>query len=845
MPTDIKMSAAVFADAERLFQRDPNAAFRRMRDLWLDGRASAAGAPAGSRQRLFLLSAQARRQGRPLPALSRLQAAAGTSRDQAWMRYFTGELLLTYLQLHAEADRELRGVIRDCPWLWQARCLRAEAFLALGRPAQAFGLLAGPDVPDADLGSFLAWRGAMRLWTGDYAAAVADLDQAVLHRSPDAHCWRGGAQVRLGRWAAALQDLDRAVELDGGDAEALIWRGELKRLMGRARESARDLDAAVAAKGGSVWVTLNRSLLHLDRGDPAGARREFALLGPFWTDVFSSRCRPSGATVAGKMASLLRGALELGRGCRREDAHLHACWMRAAGIEVPAHPAAALARGASPGGAGRAFRGAVLAAIAAAAALASPADCAPRVSVGMHPVVELAEMAQLLGAGRHRFDGFVARRRGCIAAAAAGVQGLKGHPAVALTAELDEGGLSYDLRNNVLLRLTDPPGLRPRVPLSDWWAEKAGGAARLDAWIEALSDLSARPAFTAYYAALQSCLAAPLKALQQDVDTRDYAGKLERYTGIAYDGTYRIVASPYFLPGGSVNSVVEQEDGSLALFTIHGPVEDDASGVRFGTAELSGTLWHELSHGDLDPLAWIHHDQIARSEPLMKKLPFSCYGDWDQCVIEHLVRAVKNRLIALHEGGAAAAADLRAEEKEGFLYLRPLVERLGEYEEDRARYPTLASFYPRWLAVLDDAAAGAAAANKGVAGAEPQVGPSWLSLATRSLGTEGRRRRALRYLDLLIARDPQPLYLKKRALLRHLAGAQEGALADADRLLRGAEDDLEAAFVRGLALESMGRRREAGQAFASAASLCRDRAAASAACGDPRLLGPARGEPGR
>jgi tetratricopeptide (TPR) repeat protein len=111
-----------------------------------------------------------------------------------------------------------------CPWLWEARCLWTEILMALGHPDPLKAVRA-ITVPEQSHASFLAWRGALELWSGEYALAVGDLDISASMDNPDALCWRGGALAKLGKLKESKRDLDRLLTLDPRDPEGPVALG--------------------------------------------------------------------------------------------------------------------------------------------------------------------------------------------------------------------------------------------------------------------------------------------------------------------------------------------------------------------------------------------------------------------------------------------------------------------------------------------------------------------------------------------------------------------------------------------------------------------------------------------
>jgi hypothetical protein len=64
-------------------------------------------------------------------------------------------------------------------------------------------------------------------------------------------------------------------------------------------------------------------------------------------------------------------------------------------------------------------------------------------------------------------------------------------------------------------------------------------------------------------------------------------------------------------------------------------------------------------------------------------------------VNESLVRVSVARYLRAARGDSAARREVAAQRARGFLWTDELFELFGEYERDRARYPTLDAFLPR------------------------------------------------------------------------------------------------------------------------------------------------------
>jgi tetratricopeptide (TPR) repeat protein len=123
----------------------------------------------------------------------------------------------------------------------------------------------------------LASRGATYLWMGEYAAALADLNQA-LELDPDdvwAIAHRGATYRQMREYPAALADLDRALELKPNYVWAIATRGATYRRIGDFAAALADLDRAIELDPNAVWAILNRGDVYRRMGEYKAALADF------------------------------------------------------------------------------------------------------------------------------------------------------------------------------------------------------------------------------------------------------------------------------------------------------------------------------------------------------------------------------------------------------------------------------------------------------------------------------------------------------------------------------------------------------------------------------------------
>ncbi len=323
---------------------------------------------------------------------------------------------------------------------------------------------------------------------------------------------------------------------------------------------------------------------------------------------------------------------------------------------------------------------------------AGPAAAA-RIAASLDPRIEVDAASTLAGGDREAPDGFVAPDLPWIPLARA-----------ALAPECPQAPAPRTFvagdRAHALVTLTDPPGLAAEFPIESQLVDAAGGRESLDAWLAGLRRFAKECRFEDFFRVERMAVKPQVESFQKRLDKTDYLGAIEGYAGLGLDGRFRVSLSPFQAMGGAANFVGEREDGSVRVFSVIGPKKFPSAGLDFWSDRVSGTLWHESGHGILDGIADLYADEIDSHSAVLSGLGWNCYGSPRQCFKEHVVRAVMLRLIAIHEGQGAADAQYDFEGRENYRYLAPMLVQLKIYESDRARYPTLADFYPNLIGVF-------------------------------------------------------------------------------------------------------------------------------------------------
>lgn len=305
------------------------------------------------------------------------------------------------------------------------------------------------------------------------------------------------------------------------------------------------------------------------------------------------------------------------------------------------------------------------------------------------PRLEAVGAAELALGGRAR--GFVTPKDAYAEKVLARLKPFAGHPALKLQADFPKA-FAYAERCDIADRLT--PDLRSTTDyfLPDPVTALAGGTDKVEAWLAALRDLSAKADLPGLFASEQAELDARAEPFRKSAADLGIVKAIEDYAGRRFDGTYAVTVSPFMDEERMLDSVWRRPDGTRELHTVVGATAGRRHSDYYFKERFPTALWHQLSHGLWDErVEAARADLDARTDG--RKEP--CFGDWQQCVKENLVRAVTARLIEKASGPKAAKRFLYNGDEDLYPMMPELVKRLQEYEAHRDLYPTLDAFLPK------------------------------------------------------------------------------------------------------------------------------------------------------
>jgi hypothetical protein len=281
------------------------------------------------------------------------------------------------------------------------------------------------------------------------------------------------------------------------------------------------------------------------------------------------------------------------------------------------------------------------------------------------------------------------------------------HEACKLTSQLaKDDDFTSDAPADFMLRLSQVPELKAIHPFSDRMIERANGKSNLEKYNAAMHRFAVESNFAEFWNNKKTYYQKIVDYTVGDLGDFDPVGKLESYYNESKN-SYTVTLSPSLVGGYGIR-IPSQNDGlDICACLDVGEMKDNIP--YYSKLGLSYFLWHEFSHSYVNPLTEKYKTRIKASSNLFSllenEMKEKVWGSWQNCIDEHIIRAVYIRLLTLYGRENEAKSQLIREKSLRYVYIEPLVEKLKQFENERqTKNITFSAYYPTLLSVFDSLA---------------------------------------------------------------------------------------------------------------------------------------------
>jgi hypothetical protein len=287
---------------------------------------------------------------------------------------------------------------------------------------------------------------------------------------------------------------------------------------------------------------------------------------------------------------------------------------------------------------------------------------------------------------------------------------FKGHPVFSDINRLrSASGLSLSAVISLAPQLTDAVSFRERTPidaptstLAPAWRGAEARTVLADA-----RDFARAAKLQEFLDAHQALYDSASTRMQRLVASSTRLGWFSDFFGEPAGGVF--VISPLLINSNGNFAAVFQDGTKYERYAYLGIGLTDSLGFPVVSPDVVPTLVHELNH------TFVNHVVSAAAEelrapataiftPLRESMNANGYGNWLTMIQESVVRASVIRYLRATKGQSAADDEMAIQRGLGFFWMDQMAALLGQYEENRQRYPTLSAFMPRIVAFYTELA---------------------------------------------------------------------------------------------------------------------------------------------
>ena len=199
-----------------------------------------------------------------------------------------------------------------------------------------------------------------------------------------------------------------------------------------------------------------------------------------------------------------------------------------------------------------------------------------------------------------------------------------------------------------------------------------------------------------FFAAQRELYAGAEAAMQQCLEQHCRLDWFDRFFGTRPGARFQLCLG-LLNGGGNYGPSVKHADGSEDLHCVLGCWQTDDQGKPMFGRTVIPTVVHEFCHSYCNPVVDAHLAELLpvgeQLFPLVAdEMKAQAYGNARIMLCESLVRASVVRYVLAADGKQAAAAEIEDQVGRAFHWTGELAERLGDYERDRGKWPTLDAF---------------------------------------------------------------------------------------------------------------------------------------------------------
>jgi len=270
-------------------------------------------------------------------------------------------------------------------------------------------------------------------------------------------------------------------------------------------------------------------------------------------------------------------------------------------------------------------------------------------------------------------------------------------PIYSMIEQMIPNGFTFSRPVELMLGLGNSNNFVMQFPLSDLCIQYCEEIECINTLLKILKSFESKIGFFNYFETIKSFYDPIISNILNSLSEYPFIELLEMQFG-KKQNSYNYVLSSLMIGSFGI-SFIDQKSLKADMFSV------------FATDNFSlspAILFHEYSHLFINPLTDIYIDIVktytGTYEKLQKnKLPAygSGYGDFNECINEHFVRAMTIHLLKKLNLNDMATENLKNDLYRGYKYIPAILEKYNFYDVNRDKYSDFNQFYLELLKVFE------------------------------------------------------------------------------------------------------------------------------------------------
>lgn len=272
----------------------------------------------------------------------------------------------------------------------------------------------------------------------------------------------------------------------------------------------------------------------------------------------------------------------------------------------------------------------------------------------------------------------------------------KDHPIYSYVEEMIPSGFTFSRPVELALSLGESKEFVRHWMPNELCVNYCGGFERMEELIRRMREMEEEIHYFDFFKEVKGYYDPYIKQAREVVQAYPYITLLEEEYGKEQSSYHYVLQA--LMRGNYGICFTDPTTGKVDMFSV------------FATDDYcisSAILFHEYSHPFINPLTERYMElanQYEYAYELLKpyKLPAfqSGYGDWQECINEHLVRAMVIHLLRKCKLYSMADDFLNRDLYRGYKYIPNILKKYEYYDAHRETYANFEQFYPELLKVF-------------------------------------------------------------------------------------------------------------------------------------------------